>query len=230
MKINITLISVLVTIFFSPLNFSEPGFNGPTPGCDGSGCHSQAPGIVSVVANGLEVEVTVSGTSSNVGGELVDQSGMVVAVINSTSDNPFILTALAEGTYLVNAGYKNPSPLSWDSISVLISLTGVGDNNAEPMLTYKLYNNYPNPFNPSTKIKYSVAENTFVSLKIYDVAGSEVATIVNREQAAGEYEVEFSATGGSAFGGNAQGLPSGVYIYKLNAGDFVQTKKMILMK
>jgi len=220
MKTNIALISVLVTIFFSPLNFSEPGFNGPTPGCDASGCHTLRPDIVSVVVNGLDVEVTVSNTTSNVAGELVDQSGTVVDVINTTSSNPFILTAPSEGTYLVNAGYKNPNPRAWDSISVLISLTGVGDNNTEPMLTYKLYNNYPNPFNPSTKIKYSVAENTFVSLKIYDVAGSEVATVVNREQTAGEYEVDF----------NAVNLTSGVYIYKLNAGSFVEIKKMILMK
>jgi hypothetical protein len=220
MKTNITLISVLMTIFFSPLNFSEPGFNGSTPGCGVAGCHTQQAGIVSVVANGLDVEVTVSGTSSNVAGELVDQSGNVVAVINSTSNNPFILTAPSEGIYLVNAGYKDPDPRAWDSVSVDIALTGVGDNTTEPMLTYKLYNNYPNPFNPSTHIKYSVAENTFVSLKIYDVAGSEVATIVNREQAAGEYEINF----------NAADLTSGVYIYKLNAGDFVQTKKMILLK
>ena len=88
------------------------------------------------------------------------------------------------------------------------------------MPTYKLYSNYPNPFNPSTKIKYSVAEKTFVSLKIYDVAGSEVASIVNREQAAGEYEVDF----------NADNLKSGVYFYMIQAGNFVQTKKMILMK
>ena len=220
MKTNITLFSILMTIFFSPFNLSEPGFNGPTPGCDASGCHSQVPEIVSVVANGLDVEVTVSNTSNNVGGELVDQNGNVVDVINSTSNNPFILSALSEGTYLVNAGYKNPEPRSWDSASVLISLTGVGDNSTEPMLTYKLYNNYPNPFNPSTTIKYSVAENTFVSLKIYDVAGSEVGTVVNREQAAGEYEIDF----------NAESLTSGVYIYKIQAGDFVQTKKMILMK
>ena len=162
----------------------------------------------------------MSGTSSNVAGELVDQSGNVVAVINSTTNNPFILTAPSEGTYLVNAGYKDPDPRAWDSVSVVISLTGVGDNTIEPMLTYKLYSNYPNPFNPSTKIKYAVAEKTFVSLQIYDIAGSEVASIVNREQAAGEYEIDF----------NAGNLTTGVYLYKLQTGNFVETKKMILMK
>jgi hypothetical protein len=220
MKITVTFLSVLITILFSPFYFSEPGFNGPSPGCDGAGCHSQQTGIVTVVSNGLDVEVTVSGTTSKVAGELVDQSGTVVAVINSTSNNPFILAAPSEGTYLVNAGYKNPNPLAWDSMSVVISLTGVGDNMLEPVLTYKLHNNYPNPFNPSTKIKYSVAEKTFVSLIIYDIAGSEVELIVNREQAAGEYEIDFYAAD----------LTSGVYLYQLRAGSFVETKKMILLR
>jgi hypothetical protein len=233
MKTSITLISVLMTIFFSPLHFSEPGFNGSTPGCGAAGCHEQQSGIVSVVANGLDVEITISGTNNKVGGELVDQSGNVIAFKNSTSNNPFTLTAPSEGTYLVNAGYKKPNPRAWDSASVVISLTGVGDNTTEPMLTYKLYSNYPNPFNPSTRIKYSVAEKTFVSLKVYDIAGSEVATIVNRVQAAGEYEIDFSVGQNSILS-----LSSGIYLYKLQTGNpstgsgqsFVETKKMILMK
>jgi len=219
MKITITFFSILISILFSTSLFSEPTFNGPGPGCDGSGCHSLNAGVVSVVTNGTDVQITVSGTTSSVGGELVDQSGTVVAVNNSTGNNPFILTAPSEGTYLVNAGYKDPNR-DWDSMSVVISLTGVGNNGLEPVSTYKLYNNYPNPFNPSTTIKYSVAEKSFVSLKIYNIAGSEVASIVNREQTAGEYEVNF----------NARELTSGVYLYKLQAGSFVETKKMILMK
>ena len=220
MKTTFIFVSLLIIVFLSPLQFSEPSFNSTAPGCDGSGCHSHNAGIVSVVANGMDVEITVSGTSSRVGGELVDQSGTVVAVINSTSNNPFTLTAPAEGTYLVNAGYKNPSPRSWDSMSVVISLTGLGAGGLEPISTYKLFNNYPNPFNPSTKIKYSVANKSFVSLKVYDISGKEVASIVNREQSAGEYEVDF----------NAAELSSGVYLYKLQAGSFVETKKMILLK
>lgn len=219
MKTIIPMLSVLIAIFLSPLHFSEPGFNGTTPGCEGSGCHTQQPGIVAVGTNGLDVELTLSSATGNVGGELVDQSGTVVAVMNTTSNNPFVLTAPSEGTFLVNAGYNNP-PREWDSLSVTISLTGVDDETIEPVNTYKLYNNYPNPFNPSTKLKYSIPEKTFVSLKVYTITGSEVATIVNREQAAGEYEFNF----------NADNLTSGVYIYKLQAGSFVETKKMILMK
>ena len=86
----------------------------------------------------------------------------------------------------------------------------------------------PNPFNPSTTIKYGLRERTIVELKIYDVLGREVVTVVNSEQAAGYYEIEF----------NASRLASGIYFYRLQAGDpsagsgqgFVETKKMILMK
>jgi len=219
MKTNVFLFSILITILLSSLYFSEPGFNGTSPGCEGSGYHDQQAGIVSAVANGLNVEITLSGTSSKVAGELVDENGIVVAVENSTSNNPFTLTAPSEGTFLVNAGYKDPSR-DWDSVSVVIALTGVSSGSTEPISTFKLYSNYPNPFNPSTKIKYLVAEKTFVSLKIYYVAGSEVSSIVNQEQVAGEYETDF----------NASDLTSDVYFYKLQAGNFVETKKMILMK
>ena len=85
---------------------------------------------------------------------------------------------------------------------------------------YALSQNYPNPFNPSTKIKYSVPKLSFVTIKIYDVLGSEVATLVNEEKPVGTYELNW----------NAANLPSGVYFYQLKAGFFVETKKMILLK
>jgi len=67
-------------------------------------------------------------------------------------------------------------------------------------------------------------------LKVYDVLGSEVATLVNEEQPAGSYEIKFSAIGGSASGGDASALSSGIYFYRLQAGSFVETKKMILLR
>jgi 7,8-dihydropterin-6-yl-methyl-4-(beta-D-ribofuranosyl)aminobenzene 5'-phosphate synthase len=85
---------------------------------------------------------------------------------------------------------------------------------------FKLEQNYPNPFNPTTTIKYSVPKLSFVTIKIYDVLGNEVATLVNEEKAVGAYELNWNATN----------LPSGVYFYRLQAGDFVETKKMILLK
>ena len=88
------------------------------------------------------------------------------------------------------------------------------------VLKYQLNQNYPNPFNPTTTIKYSVAKNGSVTLKVFDVLGRQVASLVNEVQKAGEYKVNF----------NAQKLSSGVYFYTLKAGNFNQTKKFILMK
>jgi endonuclease/exonuclease/phosphatase family metal-dependent hydrolase len=98
-----------------------------------------------------------------------------------------------------------------------------------------LYQNYPNPFNPSTIIKYTIPdhsrnENTLVVLKVYDVLGNEVAVLVNEEKPAGTYEVEFSAKGGSASGGDVYTIPSGVYIYRLTSGNFSSSKKLIILK
>ncbi|MCW8961279.1 MAG: T9SS type A sorting domain-containing protein, partial [Ignavibacteriaceae bacterium] len=95
------------------------------------------------------------------------------------------------------------------------------------------YQNYPNPFNPSTKIKYTVPSVTLrqaqsdivVTLKVYDILGREIATLVNEEKPAGEYEVEFNS-----HSGEVRNLPSGIYFYQLQAGDFISTKKMILLK
>jgi hypothetical protein len=67
-------------------------------------------------------------------------------------------------------------------------------------------------------------------LKIFDVLGNEIATLVSEEKQPGDYEIEFSAKGGSASGGNAYSLPSGIYFYQLRAGSFVETKKMILLR
>ena len=96
--------------------------------------------------------------------------------------------------------------------------------------TFRLEQNYPNPFNPSTKIKFTIpasslnpfskGEGTFVTLKVYDILGNEITTLVNEEKPAGEYEVKFTASD----------LSSGIYFYLLKAGDNIQSKKMILLK
>ena len=85
---------------------------------------------------------------------------------------------------------------------------------------FVLEQNYANPFNPSTTIQYAVSNRQFVSLKVYDILGNEVATLVNSEMPSGVYKVEW----------NASNVPSGVYFYQLKTGSFVQTKKMLLLK
>ena len=87
-------------------------------------------------------------------------------------------------------------------------------------IVYKLEQNYPNPFNPSTIIKFAVPERSNVIIKIYDVLGGELFTLVNEEMDAGWYEKIFSANGFS----------SGVYIYRMEAGKYISTKKMLLIK
>ena len=87
-------------------------------------------------------------------------------------------------------------------------------------MVYELYQNYPNPFNPSTKIKFDIPKAGFVSLKIYDITGREIATLVNRELEASRYEVEW----------NGAQFASGVYFFRINAGDFVKVQKMMLIK
>lgn len=87
---------------------------------------------------------------------------------------------------------------------------------------YLLFQNYPNPFNPSTQISYRIPEMSFVQIKVYDVLGKEVATLVNEEKPAGNYEAEFRT--------NDLHLSSGIYFYRLQAGDFAVTKKMILLR
>jgi hypothetical protein len=85
---------------------------------------------------------------------------------------------------------------------------------------YALSQNYPNPFNPSTSIQYAVCSRQFVSLKVYDVLGNEIETLVNEEKPEGIYKLAW----------NAANLVSGVYFYQLKAGDFMQSKKMIFIK
>jgi len=92
-------------------------------------------------------------------------------------------------------------------------------------MNYSLSQNYPNPFNPSTVIKYSIpvnvkSEMSDVKLVVYDILGKEIAILVNENQESGNYEIEF----------NASHFASGVYFYRLQNGNFTETKKMILLR
>ncbi len=98
-------------------------------------------------------------------------------------------------------------------------LTAVKEENASPK-TFSLEQNYPNPFNPSTKIVYSIPRASNVTLKVFNVLGQQVKTLVNQTQSQGTYTLTF----------NASSLPSGIYFYSIEAGDYTQVKKMILLK
>ncbi len=139
--------------------------------------------------------------------------------IQQTSDGGYILLAQT---------YSNPTLNDYWLIKTAPDPSDVNpkDLNSIPE-TFILKQNFPNPFNPSTKIHYSVpnvissgARNPFVKLEVFDVLGNKVATLVNEEKPAGEYEVNFYSNG----------LTSGVYFYQLQSGEFLETKKMLLIK
>jgi hypothetical protein len=105
------------------------------------------------------------------------------------------------------------------AVVVYEQITSVADENIS-VNQFSLMQNYPNPFNPTTTINYSLAKPGIVKLSVYDVTGSKVATIVNGNKPAGSYSVKF----------NGAGLASGIYLYRLESGNYTAAKKFILMK
>jgi hypothetical protein len=114
---------------------------------------------------------------------------------------------------------------SWNDVSRWL-YTWIGDqwvgveDEDNVVLSYELAQNYPNPFNPVTQIQYSLEQSSNVTLRVFDILGREVATLINENQNAGRHVVNFDASN----------FASGIYLYRLEAGSFVQVKKMILMK
>lgn len=106
----------------------------------------------------------------------------------------------------------------WERVTEYIS--GINNSLSEKVNNFYLEQNYPNPFNPTTNIEFRISNFGFVSLKVYDVLGKEIVTLVNEEKPAGQYDVEFDASG----------LPSGIYFYRLTAGSYSATKKLVLLK
>lgn len=129
---------------------------------------------------------------------------------------------LKTGVVIVT-NWKNPGPLEEMSLNILRFLNEQAINNVESnssITGYRLSQNFPNPFNPSTTIRFTIPKTEIVSLKVFDALGNEVAELMNSRQSSGEYNIEWD---GSNFA-------SGIYYYKLTAGSFEETRKMILIK
>ena len=115
---------------------------------------------------------------------------------------------------------------SFQGVGVIYNTTNGGDPvGLTPISTllpddYYLSQNFPNPFNPVTRIEFAILKNGFASLRVYDISGREVSVLVNEHLNAGQYSVSF----------DAQGLSSGVYFYKLEAGEFTDVKRMVFVK
>lgn len=130
----------------------------------------------------------------------------------------YLLIWIIAGLFIVTALYGQSDDNKFLS-SETSELQSAG-NSTGPSDDYKLYQNYPNPFNPSTRITYKIKKEGNVYLSVFNLVGKEIAVLVNEFKLPGEYEVEF----------NAQDLPSGIYLYKLQINGYVSVKRMTLLR
>ena len=112
-----------------------------------------------------------------------------------------------------------------DQLFNLYPITTLANEDGSSTINYSIHQNYPNPFNPITKLHYSIPEKSLVSIAIYDILGNQVKTLVNQNQDVGSRSVIWDAT-------NDYGKPvsAGIYLYQIQAGEYMQTKKMVLLK
>jgi len=151
--------------------------------------------------------------------EFVPDLGNRIATVSGTTfmdtDRP------GWGTYYKISAIKQYSSAWHESAPVgPTAITDAGDEEAYTPTVTKLIQNYPNPFNPVTSIAFDLSKRGHVSLKVYDVAGREVALLLDEDMGTGRHEVQF----------NAKGLASGIYFYRLHTPEIVQTKKMVLLR
>ncbi|HMN17557.1 MAG TPA: M1 family aminopeptidase [Ignavibacteriaceae bacterium] len=136
----------------------------------------------------------------------------IITVFNNAQVQNFNITVANEPISIT------VDPNNWILKTINSVVVGIEDE-MQPQ-TFSLEQNYPNPFNPVTKIKFTLASNEYTTLKVYDIIGKEISTLVNNQMEKGHYEINFDASN----------LPSGVYLYTLNAGGYKETRKMILMR
>jgi hypothetical protein len=146
-------------------------------------------------------------------------TGRTISWINTRNE-----VTVQQGSFLYDGGLITVPNVriysTANTLTVTYNTVGIEENNGENPIVYLLSQNYPNPFNPTTKITYKIQSAGFTRLVVYDIMGREVATLVNEKQSAGTYQVEFDGSG----------LSSGVYYFRLNAGNYISVKKMVLLK
>ena len=209
--------------------------------------------IITVVndinVSGLDICVKkiVTNGSGNISGKIENNSGLgiagaiVIAESNNEcsfaiteTDGSYIIENLSSGNYMITSdkpGYisnpGNTAAIDYEqnifssSVNVIMNNNSVTDADDDKLPSkFSLEQNYPNPFNPTTSISYQLTAFSHVMLKVYDLLGREVATLVDEMKQPGRYEVKF----------NGSNISSGTYFYRLQAGDFISTKKLVLMK
>jgi hypothetical protein len=148
--------------------------------------------------------------------ELEDESGIPATNLLFAKGLGFINASSCE----FSCGSTVLRYASIDSIEYGTQITAVDNESLDKLECYILYQNFPNPFNPSTNIDYVLPHPGYVTIKVYDVLGNEVATLVNEEKPAGYYEVDF----------DGRSFASGIYFYVLRSGNFIESRKMLLLK
>jgi predicted GH43/DUF377 family glycosyl hydrolase len=173
----------------------------------------------SYTVNDLKVKISTVDNRFTIETDTISISSIAPgATAGATNDINISASSRFSGVFNLNFEIMSDGWTYWtDKISQAI--TGIDEVMHTP-INYNLFHNYPNPFNPSTIIKYQIPASGLVTLKIYDILGNEVATLVNEEKAAGIYKIKF----------NASNLASGVYFYRITARNFFSTKKFILLK
>ena len=156
-----------------------------------------------------------------------------------THQNPFVLTG---GSFTGQFNYTAPSApgtdtlwlnevvgyengWNWGTEKRIVVKNLVGINNLNNPVYYRLDQNFPNPFNPSTNISFEIPKTEFVSLKVFDIAGKEISTLVNQGLQAGKYNIRFDLNNS-----NYHNLNSGIYFYTLKTDNYTETKRMMLIK
>ncbi len=188
----------------------------------------------SILANGVSQSILTISPKNN--SDTLLASGLTILLSNTGLGILGTVSDLGDGNYEVTI--TAPSTPGVDSISIVVinnsdtvslatiplitylNATSVGENGFLMPDQFILFQNFPNPFNPTTNIVFRIAEHGFVILKVYDVLGNEVATLVEKEMPAGTHEVKFSASE----------FTSGLYFYRLNSGKFTETKKLLLLR
>jgi hypothetical protein len=188
----------------------------------------------SILANGVSQSILTISPKNN--SDTLLASGLTILLSNTGFGILGTVTDLGDGNY--EATITAPSTPGVDSISIVVinnsdtvslatiplitylNATAVGENSFKIPEQYILFQNFPNPFNPTTNIAFKIAESGFVILKVFDLLGNEVATLVDKEMQEGTYEVEFGAGE----------LTSGLYFYQLRAAEFTDTKKLVLIR
>lgn len=208
-KLNVSIFSILFILFLSGINFSQTTHDVTVTN------FSFSPGELTITVGDAVRWTNVLGTHN------------VKADDNSFTSGPaapapweFTHTFTTVGLHPYYCEpHGGPGGTGMAAVVIVQSPVSIDD---EKLIAdkFELLQNYPNPFNPSTNIGYRISDRGFVSLKVYNILGDEIATLVNEEKEQGVYNITFDASG----------LSSGMYLYKLQAGSFVEMKKMIIIK